>query len=104
MVARLHVKDHTCGCDCWNACRIAGFRRDGLCRDCRGSAADGLEQLQSELQKSAIALYYARVADKVRDLFDGSGFSKRLGPNRLFPGVDLFVDAFLKYDAAVPDA
>ncbi len=62
-----------------------------------------LEQLQSEFQESGIALYFARVADRVRDLFDRSEFSNRLGPNRLFPGVDLAVDAFMKDDAASPE-
>jgi sulfate permease, SulP family len=61
-----------------------------------------LEQLQSELQESGIALYFARVADRTRDLFDRSGFSNCLGPNRLFPGVDLAVDAFLKDDVVIP--
>ena len=62
-----------------------------------------LEQLQSELQESGVALYFARVADKVRDLFARSEFLNRLGSNRLFPGVDLAVDAFMKDDAAFPE-
>ena len=58
-----------------------------------------LEQLRSELEESGVALYFARVADRVRDLFDRSGFTERVGSNRIFPGVDLAVNAFLKDDA-----
>ncbi len=54
-----------------------------------------LEQLRSELVESGVALYFARVADRVRDLFDRSGFTERMGANRIFPGVDSAVDAFL---------
>jgi sulfate permease, SulP family len=55
-----------------------------------------LEQLRSELEESGAALYFARVADRVRDLFDRSGFTERVGSNRIFPGVDSAVNAFLK--------
>jgi sulfate permease, SulP family len=55
-----------------------------------------LDQLRSELEASGIALYFARVADRVRDLFDRSGLTGRIGPNRILPGVDLAVDAFLR--------
>ncbi|QNI31125.1 SulP family inorganic anion transporter [Alloacidobacterium dinghuense] len=55
-----------------------------------------LEQLRSELEGSGVALYFARVADRVRDFFDRSGFTERVGSNRIFPGVDSAVDAFLK--------
>lgn len=55
-----------------------------------------LEQLHSELEGFGVALYFARAADRVRDLFDRSGFTDRVGANRMFPGVDLAVDAFLK--------
>ncbi len=55
-----------------------------------------LEQLRSELEESGILLYFARVADRVRDLFDRGGFTERVGPHRIFPGVDSGVNAFLK--------
>ncbi|HMD19150.1 MAG TPA: SulP family inorganic anion transporter [Alloacidobacterium sp.] len=55
-----------------------------------------LEQLRSELEGSGIALYFARVADRVRDLFERSGFIERVGSNRILPGVDSAVNAFLK--------
>jgi high affinity sulfate transporter 1 len=59
-----------------------------------------LEQLRSELQELVIALYFARVADRVRDLFDRSAFTERVGLNRIFPGVDSAVDAFLRDSAS----
>jgi MFS superfamily sulfate permease-like transporter len=58
-----------------------------------------LQQLRSELEESGITIYFARVSDRVRDLFDRSGLTERVGPNRIFPGVDLAVDAFLKGDS-----
>jgi MFS superfamily sulfate permease-like transporter len=61
-----------------------------------------LQQLRSELEESGIALYFARVTDRVRDLFDRSGFMERVGSNRIFPGVDSAVNAFLK-DGATSD-
>ena len=63
-----------------------------------------LEQLRGELQQLGTTVYFARVADRVRDLFERSGFLDRVGPDRLFPGVDLAVKAFLKDDAAQPEA
>jgi SulP family sulfate permease len=57
-----------------------------------------LEQLRSELEGSGVSLYFARVADRVRDLFDRSGFTERIGSQRIFPGVDSAVSAFLKDD------
>jgi SulP family sulfate permease len=60
-----------------------------------------LQQLHGDLQQSGIALYFARVADRVSDLFERSQFSGRLGAGRLFPGVDLAVAAFLRQNAAL---
>lgn len=54
-----------------------------------------LEQVDQELQRQAIELRFARVTDAVRDLFARSGFLERLGPERIFPGVDVAVDAFV---------
>jgi MFS superfamily sulfate permease-like transporter len=53
-----------------------------------------LRRLRDELQKSGIHLYFSRVADPVRDLFDRSGFSEELD-GRLFRGVNAAVAAFL---------
>jgi sulfate permease, SulP family len=55
-----------------------------------------LEQLRSELDGSGIALCFARVSDRVRDTFDRSDFTARVGLNRIFPGVDSAVNAFLE--------
>ncbi|RZU40746.1 SulP family inorganic anion transporter [Edaphobacter modestus] len=55
-----------------------------------------LEQLRDELEESGVALYFARVADRARNLFDRSGFTERVGANQIFPGVDSAVNAFLK--------
>ena len=61
-----------------------------------------LEQLARELQDSGIALYFARVADPVRDLFMRSGFIERLGQDHVFTGVDSGVDAFLQRSQPAP--
>ena len=63
-----------------------------------------LDQLRGELQQLGTTVYFARVSDRVRDLFERSGFLDRVGQDRLFPGVDLAVKAFLKDDAAQPAA
>jgi MFS superfamily sulfate permease-like transporter len=57
-----------------------------------------LGQLRSEMCESDIHLYFARVADPVRDLFQRSGFLEQLD-GRLFRGVDSAVAAFF---AAMP--
>jgi sulfate permease, SulP family len=53
-----------------------------------------LKQVRDELRDEGIHLYFARVADPVRDLFDRSGFLKEV-EGRLFRGVDVAVAAFL---------
>ena len=53
-----------------------------------------LGQLRNELRESGIQLYFARVADPVRDLFERSGFLEQLD-GQLFRGVDSAVTAFL---------
>jgi SulP family sulfate permease len=55
-----------------------------------------LEQLENELHESGIELCFVRVADPVRDLFRRSGFLELLGERRIFPGVDVGVDAFFE--------
>lgn len=54
-----------------------------------------LEQLGDELKEYGIALYFARVADPVRDLFMRSGFLEQLGRDHVFSGVNAAVEAFL---------
>jgi high affinity sulfate transporter 1 len=55
-----------------------------------------LVQLQKELHESGIVLYFARVADPVRDLFERSGFLQELGEGRIFPGIKVAVAKFLE--------
>lgn len=62
-----------------------------------------LGQLRNELRDSSIPLYFARVADPVRDLFDRSGFLKGLD-GRLFRGVDVAVATFLGSAQPPPQA
>lgn len=53
-----------------------------------------LRHLRDELQDSGIHLYFARVTDPVRDLFERSGFLEEMD-GRLFRGVNAAVAAFL---------
>ena len=59
------------------------------------TSLDMLEQVRGELQESGIALYFARVSDEVRGLFDRSGFLERLGEDHIFAGVHSAVNGFL---------
>lgn len=63
-----------------------------------------LEQVRNELQESGIELCFARVADPVRDLFRRSGFLERLGRQRIFPRMEVAVDAFLETKPATTHA
>jgi MFS superfamily sulfate permease-like transporter len=54
-----------------------------------------LGQTQKELHESGIDLYFARVSDPVRDLFERSGFAKKLD-GCLFRRVNVAVNAFLE--------
>lgn len=54
-----------------------------------------LQELTTELHDSSIALYFARVADPVHDLFVRSGFLDRLGSQSIFRATSAAVDAFL---------
>ncbi len=65
------------------------------CPEMDVTSLEMLQELQNELHDSSIDLYFVRVADPVRDLFGRSGFLDRLGERRIFPGVDVAVDAFL---------
>ncbi len=52
-----------------------------------------LDQLNNELRDLGVDLYLARVADPVQDMFHRSDFTQRLGPGRIFAGVDVAVVA-----------
>jgi len=60
-----------------------------------------LGQLRNELRESGIPLYFARVADPVRDLFKRSGFVEE-SEGLLFRGVDSAVTACLGAKPAAP--
>ena len=62
-----------------------------------------LEQLKNELSESGIDLYFARVTDPVRDLFERSSFLKQLN-GHLFRGVDSAVSAFRSAKSAAAAA
>lgn len=53
-----------------------------------------LYQLRNELQNSRIDLSLARVADRVHDLFERSGFLEKMN-GHLYQGVDSAVAVFL---------
>ena len=54
-----------------------------------------LGQFKRELRDSGVALYFARVSDPVRDLFERSGFLSEI-EGHLFLGVDVAVNSFLR--------
>jgi MFS superfamily sulfate permease-like transporter len=56
-----------------------------------------------ELAHSGIDLYFARVTDPVRDIFERSGFLSEI-EGHLFQGVDSAVNSFLRARAAEPAA
>jgi sulfate permease, SulP family len=59
-----------------------------------------LEEVNEELAESGITLYFAKVPDRVVDLFSRSGFLATLGQNRICHGVDDAVQqAQLKSDS-----
>ena len=64
------------------------------CPETDVTSLDMLDQLHGELYEAGVALYLAHVADPVRDLFDRGGFLERLGPGRVFLGVDIAAAAF----------
>jgi high affinity sulfate transporter 1 len=59
------------------------------------TSLDLLDQLRSDLHTMGIQLYLARVAEPVKDLFARSGFTERLGADRIFWGVDMAVETYL---------
>jgi sulfate permease, SulP family len=64
---------------------------------------DMLRDLRGELKESEVELLFARVADPVRDLFERSGFLRDLGPEKVFLGIHLAVDTYLKHRLAEPE-
>jgi high affinity sulfate transporter 1 len=56
------------------------------------TSLDMLEQLRNELNENGIELAFARVQDRVRDLFRRSGFLDRLGESNVFWSLHAAVD------------
>jgi SulP family sulfate permease len=66
------------------------------CPEMDVTSLEMLGQVRNELSESGIELYFARVTDPVRDLFQRAGFLDDLGEGRFFRGVDSGVTEFLK--------
>lgn len=60
------------------------------------SGLEMLREFKGELQDLGIVLWFARVADPVRDLFTRSGFVERFGQRSIFRSTAAAVDAFLE--------
>ena len=58
------------------------------------TAIDVLTRLQLELEQRGIALCFARLKGRQREIFEETGLTARIGPDRLFPTVRAAVAAF----------
>ena len=58
------------------------------------TAIDVLARLQVELEQRGIALCFARLKGRQREIFEETGLTKQIGPDRLFPTVRAAVAAF----------
>ncbi len=58
------------------------------------TAIDVLTRLQVELEQRGIALCFARLKGRQREIFEETGLTARIGPDRLFPTVRAAVAAF----------
>ena len=58
------------------------------------TAIDVLARLQVELEERGIALCFARLKGRQREIFEETGLTARIGPDRLFPTVRAAVAAF----------
>ena len=61
------------------------------------TAIDVLARLQVELEQRGIALCFARLKGRQREIFEETGLTARIGPDRLFPTVRAAVAAFEAY-------
>ena len=64
------------------------------------TAIDVLTRLQVELEQRGIALCFARLKGRQREIFEETGLTARIGPDRLFPTVRAAVAAFESTHAA----
>ena len=58
------------------------------------TAIDVLARLQVELEQRGIALCFARLKGRQREIFEETGLTKQIGPDRLFPTVRAAVAAY----------
>jgi sulfate permease, SulP family len=58
------------------------------------TAIDVLTRLHVELEQRGVALCFARLKGRQREIFEETGLTARIGPNRLFPTVRAAVAAF----------
>ncbi len=58
------------------------------------TAIDVLIQLHDELEERGIALCFARLKGRQREIFEETGLTARIGPDRFFPTVRAAVAAF----------
>ncbi len=65
------------------------------------TAIDVLARLQVELEQRGIALCFARLKGRQREIFEETGLTAQIGPDRFFPTVRAAVAAF---ESAHPDA
>jgi MFS superfamily sulfate permease-like transporter len=58
------------------------------------TAIDVLARLQVELEQRGIALCFARLRGRQREIFEETGLTAQIGPDRFFPTVRAAVAAF----------
>jgi MFS superfamily sulfate permease-like transporter len=58
------------------------------------TAIDTLKQLQSELAEQDVALCFARLKGRQREIFEQTGLTEQIGRERFFPTVRAGVAAF----------
>ena len=58
------------------------------------TAIDVLARLQVELEQRGIALCFARLKGRHREIFEETGLTAQIGPDRLLPTVQAAVAAF----------
>ncbi len=68
------------------------------------TAIDVLAQLHGELEERGIALVFARLKGRQREIFEETDLTTRIGPDRFFPTVTAAVAAFESAHAGAPAA
>ena len=68
------------------------------------TAIDVLVQLHDELEERGVALVFARLKGRQREIFEETDLTTRIGPDRFFPTVTAAVAAFESAHAGAPAA